>query len=273
MEKENSKNPYIKLYTAIILLLVYIAVVSLPFPIWTNEIVGKVIDITLKVGYIIFAYLTIYRYELCKIKYGPDKNWKLLLLIPLIALTFSNWIFVWIFKSPLNTSINAVSLSLSISTTVVTVFSEELLFREIIHETLRQYIKKDYLIILISAGIFASMHFLNIFSGLNPLNVLAQVGYTFVLGLVLGLLKEKKAGLVALVIFHLLFNLLNNDLFSVLYQGDWTVQFVVTNVIVGAVVVLYGVGMYFALYNNSLSSSMKNDEDDKISDTTEEENN
>lgn len=273
MEKENSKNPYIKLYTAIILLLVYIAVVSLPFPLWTNEIVGKVIDITLKVGYIIFAYLTIYRYELCKIKYGPDKNWKLLLLIPLIALTFSNWIFVWIFKSPLNTSINAASLSLTISATVITVFCEELLFREIVHETLRQYIKKDYLLILISAGIFASMHFLNIFSGLNPLNVLAQVGYTFVLGLVLGLLKEKKAGFVVLVIFHLLFNVLNNDLFSILYQGDWTVQFVVTNIVVGTIIVIYGVGMYFALYNKPLSSSLENDKYNQVSDTTKEENN
>ena len=271
MEKEKN-NFSVKLYTAIILLLVYIAIVSLPISLWVPDIVANIIDITLKVGFIIFAYISIARYKLCKIKYGPDRKWKLLLLIPLVALTFSNWVFVWIFHTPLNTSINVGTLALNIVVTLVTVFCEELIFREIIHETLREYIKRDYLIILISAGIFASMHFLNIFSVANPLYVLAQVGYTFVLGLVLGLLKEKKVGFVALVIFHLLFNVLNNDLFSMLYTGDWTVQFVVINIIVGTIVVLYGVGMYFALYNKPLAFSLQNDDDNQVSDTAEEKN-
>ena len=273
MEKEKTVSPKIKLYTAIILLLLYIAVTSLPFTLWINDVAGKIIDITLKIGFIVFAYFSIDRYQLCKIKYLPDKNWKLLLFIPLVVLTFSNWIFVWIFNSPLNNSINGGIFTLTLFATLVTVFCEELLFREIIHEALREYIKKDYLLILLSAGIFATAHFINFFGGMDILAVLAQVGYTFVLGLILGLLKEKKAGFVALVVFHLLFNVFNNDLFSLMYQGGWNFEFVFINVAIGLVVVIYGIGMYFLLNDQPLPFSPKNNKNDKVSNSSKEQNN
>lgn len=271
MEKESRTSPAIKVYTALILLLLYVAIISFPLAPFINGMAATIIGISLKIAYIVFAFFSIYRYDLCKFSLFPNKNWKLLLLIPLVILTFSNWIYVWIFHAPLNSSVDGASLSVNIFIiTLVTVFCEELLFREIIHECLRDYIKKDYLLILTSAGIFSIMHFINLFNGMDILSVLAQVGYTFILGLVLGLIKEKKAGFLALMSFHFLFNALNNDLFSALYKGEWNTQFVLTNVIVGTIVVLYGVGMYFLLKNNSSPLLLQDNQNDEVSNASEE---
>ena len=246
MEKGTTKGS-VKIYTWIILILLYIAIISFPFSRWIPSPGGYIVDICLKVAFLVVAFISINKYQLSKLKFLPDKNAKLLLLIPLAVLTFSNWIYVWIFKAPLASSVNGGSLTLSIFTTLLIVFCEELIFREITHDVLREYIKQDYFRILISASIFALLHFLNIFNGWDILTTLAQVGYTFVLGLVLGLIKEKGAGLIALISFHFLFNFLNNDLFSQLYKGTWNSTFVITNVIIGAVIVAYGVLMFFLL--------------------------
>ena len=256
MRKENVKRS-VKIYSWIILILLYIAIVSFPFSALIPSPGGYIVDICLKVAFLVVAFISINKYQLSKLKIFPDKNVKLLLLIPLLVLTFSNWIYVWIFKSPLAASVNGGTFTLSIFITLLTVFCEELIFREVTHDVLKGFIKQDYLRILISSLIFALLHFLNIFNGWDILTTLAQVGYTFVLGLVLGLIKEKGVGLIALISFHLLFNFLNNDLFSQLYKGTWGTNFIITNVIIGALVVSYGILMYFLLKVKSTSFDLE----------------
>ncbi len=158
--------------------------------------------------------------------------------------------------------------TLTVFANLITAFCEELLFREITHNCLKEFIKQDYLRILISSMIFALLHFVNFFGGMNILSVLAQVGYTFVLGLILGLIKEKGVGLIALVSFHFLFNVLNNDLFSFLYKGEWNTEFVVTNIIIGTIVVGYGVLMYFLLKVKPSTLAFVDDGQDQINDST-----
>lgn len=272
MEKGNTSR-LSKLYTLIILVLLYIAIISFPFTLLVADIYSKIIDMVLKIVFIIVAFISIKRYELNGVKALPDKNPFLFLLIPLFALTFSNWIYIWIFKPSLVTSFDGGLFTLTVFSTLITVFCEELLFREITHNCLKEFVKQDYLRILISSAIFALLHFVNVFGGVDITFVLAQVGYTFVLGLILGLIKEKGAGLIVLTSFHFLFNLLNNDLFSFLYNGDWNKEFIITNVIVGAIAVIYGVLMYFFLKVNSLPLNLKDNSEDEISDTSHKEEN
>ncbi len=92
----------VKLYTLIILILLYIAIVSFPFALWIDDIYCKIIDMSLKATFIVIAFISIKRYELENPQVLPNKSIKLLLLIPLVVLTFSNWIYVWIFKAPLH---------------------------------------------------------------------------------------------------------------------------------------------------------------------------
>ena len=246
MEKGTVKRS-VKLYTLIILVLLYIAVISFPFSLLVNDTVATILDMVLKAMFLVVAFISIKKYQLSELRFLPSKNAKLLLLIPLLVLTFSNWIYIWIFRSPLNSSIDGGALTLTLFSTLITVFCEELLFREVMHDCLKEFIKQDYLRILIAATIFALLHFLNLFYGVDFLMVLAQVGYAFILGLVLGLIKEKGAGIIAFVSFHFLFNAFNNDLFSILYKGEWNANFVIINVIIGACVVGYGILMYFLI--------------------------
>lgn len=269
MEKENGISKQTKLYTAIIIFLAYIAIISFPFGVFFGGLVGKITDLSLKIGFLVFTFITIYRYELCKIQILPKKNFLLLLFIPLVLLTCSNWIYIWIFKSPLNKDFDVGSFTFDLVITLVTVICEELLFREVIQERIKDYISKEYLVILMSAGIFASIHVVNIFNGTPPLIVLAQIGYTSVLGLILSFMREKGTGFIALCLFHFLFNSLNNNLFTALYNGDWNATFIVTNIIIGTIVVLYGVGLYFLLKNKSLSSNGKNNQNNKITKSTD----
>ena len=272
MEKRNVSKTA-KIYTLIILVLLYLAIISFPLILWIDEIYVKIIDMSLKIAFIGIVFFSIKRYELGSPKFLPDKNLKLSFLIPLVVITFSNWIYVWIFKFPINSSINGGMFTLTVFGTLITVFCEELLFREITHNCFKEIVKQDYLRTLISAAIFSLLHFLNFFSGTNILLVLAQVGYTFVLGLILGLIKEKGAGLIALVSFHFLFNVLNNDLFSVLYKGEWNTEFVVTNIIIGAVVVSYGVLLYFLLKVKPSSLALVDDSENQVNDASNKEEN
>ena len=258
-----------KLYTLVILILLYIAIVSFPFALWIDDVYCKIIDMSLKAVFIVIAFISIKKYELGNPQALPNKNLKLLLLIPLVVLTFSNWIYFWIFKAPLHSSIDGGMFTLTVFNTLVTAFCEELLFREITHNCLKETIKQDYLRILISSSIFAILHFVNFFGGMDILSVLAQVGYTFVLGLILGLIKEKGAGLIALVSFHFLFNVLNNDLFSFLYKGEWNTEFIMTNIIIGVVVVGCGVLMFFLLKVKPLSPALVDDGQDQVNNPTD----
>ena len=267
MESKEKKSA-VKLYTLIILLLLYVAVISFPLSLIPNEYGSKAVGITLKVIFLIVAFISIKKYGVSELRFLPVKEKKQFLLLPLLVMTFSNWIYVWIFKAPLKSSVDGGMLTFTIFVTLLTVFCEELLFREIMHDCLKDYIKQDYLRILISATLFSLLHFLNVFNGMDIYSVLAQVGYTFVLGLVLGLIKEKGAGLIALISFHFLFNVLNNDLFSVLYNGEWNTEFIVTNIIIGVVVIAYGVLMYFLLKVDPLLFNSKDNNENEVSNST-----
>ena len=80
---------------------------------------------------------------------------------------------------------------------------EEVLFRGILIGKLRENGQSPLAALLISAVIFGAVHLTNGISG-DMLNVLVQVGYAFVVGLVFGAVYLKTGDLFSVMLFHFL---------------------------------------------------------------------
>lgn len=88
--------------------------------------------------------------------------------------------------------------------------SEELLFRGIIFTSLLEHFKKNkwalFFSVLLSAVIFALFHFINLFDGAGILEVLQQVGYSFLIGAMLAVVLFMTDNLWLCVLLHALFD-------------------------------------------------------------------
>ena len=109
-----------------------------------------------------------------------------------------------------------------------TAVAEEIIFRYGLMEGLghTNLAKFD---ILISASIFGLAHSVGFFTGGAPMMVLAQIGYTSLFGLLLGV-AYKFGGIIPAVLLHFAFNFLQNDLFVALGGGEWNAMFFVFNI-------------------------------------------
>ena len=109
--------------------------------------------------------------------------------------------------------------------------AEEILFRYVLFDLLEGTMRPIFKI-LISAGAFALIHALNFLSGMNPFEVLAQIGYAFFLGLICGLVYHEE-GFYQATFIHFIFNFLQNSLYLALGGGIWDASFFVANLVCG----------------------------------------
>ena len=88
--------------------------------------------------------------------------------------------------------------------------SEELMFRGIIHDFIKQKLrgkKNGYLYaVLLSAAVFALWHFVNLIYGAGIVDTLLQVGYSFLIGAMLAVTYDKNRNIWLCVFIHALFD-------------------------------------------------------------------
>lgn len=161
-----------------------------------------------------------------------------LLFLPGIALSASNVIWLYAFGEP-NRDPTLQRLLCYAFYALSVALSEEIVFRYGLLGTFLECMKRQEFAILFSALIFGLSHLLSLDFVSSPGMAFAQAGYTFFLGLLWGAAYAKKAGIVFPIVFHFLFNFLNDGLFTALYAGEWDISFVVFNIAFGGVVLLY----------------------------------
>lgn len=259
-----SKETKNLLFTFLYLLALYLGIKMIPLERWINNVyISTPISLFL---FVLLIFLILYECKKANIKRIKNvSSIPLFTLIPFLLGPLSNFNYCFIFGLSPNISITP-TFAFTILNTIICVTIEELLFRFIFIEFLKNFIKdsknKDLWIILFSSLAFSLMHLINLF-GNSFYAVGLQVGYTFVLGIFLSFISLGYENIFLPITGHFLFNFLNTDLVNVFYQYDMTkMNYVIYSIVVIVVLVIYLVAMYI-LYrrktggeNNGKSTSI-----------------
>lgn len=235
------------LYSFLYLLALYLGIKLLPLEDWLPEIwIAKMIRIIL-----FFAVCCICVYEGKRVGFlyeRKENHHSYFLLAPFLIGCISNLLFCWFFNIPTTIKIDASSFVLELFITLFCVVVEEYLFRvffiSFLQHALANDNKQNPFIILFSSLSFALMHCINFF-GNSPLSVLVQIGYTFILGLILGYIALYFERPIIVCVGHFLFNFFNTNLFTTFYQIDMDVNYVLFSLLLGVILVAYGATIYF----------------------------
>lgn len=240
-----------------LLFFIYLAIASIP---WGNFLSSFYVIMGVKIGTgAIFLTAII---VLLAIRYPQQKRpipfINLLFFLPFFLIVFSNFASSYFISSPSN-YINIQSLLLNIVSTIIYAIIEEVLFRGFLLPLLLSRLS-DFKSLLISSAIFALVHLFNIFSGINVILVLIQVLYTFGIGLILGLMYVYGKTLVLPMLFHICFNVFENDLYEAFYpSATYTNLRVLVTVTVSLFALFYGVFIYFHFQKKEPSSIEESD--------------
>ena len=242
------------------LLLFYIATICFPYDLISNDpsvclILRSVTKLVLSIIVVVVVALDknmIFNFK--KLTLGS------LLFLPLLVASFSNIIFALITNAPTH-DFNGQNFAFSLMSDVAVAAIEETLFRAIllvlfivIFEN-KKY-KRTYAI-LCSSIAFALLHFLNLLS--SPIiPVLTQVGYTFVLGLILGGIYVLSENIIMSMIGHLVFNFFNTTLYVSLYQGNDTAAYYIYSSILAVIILAYFIVIYFLWMKKKFKQVEKN---------------
>jgi membrane protease YdiL (CAAX protease family) len=236
-----AKNDLTSLYSFLYLLCLYLALEFLPLNDWiANSLYASLV----KLGILaVILALSIYEIVHNRIKPSCFKNsLASFTLIPLILGCLSNFFYGLLFIKEQTISFNASLFTMDIFISIFSITIEELLFRFLLLTFLSLKIKesknKDLLVILFSSLAFCLMHVINFF-GNDPLSVLAQLGYTFVLGLILGVIAYYYETPFLTIIGHFLFNFLNQVFFSAFYSLTFSTQYLVYSIVFALIMILY----------------------------------
>lgn len=230
-------------YSIGLLICLFVLFTSIPFDLWiTNETVVYVLQMILKIGFLILAIFYIkkegYRYE-----WSGKLQWKHSILLPFLLLCFSNLVVCLIQSSPMKDIQDYHGIVMDFFFYLLVAVSEELVFRYVLFQELQTHQGK-LKAMLISSMIFGGLHLLNINSLASIPTCLVQSLYTFGLGMVLSLVYMDTKNLSVTILFHFLFNFMNDSLVSNLFDMEWDVAFYVINSIFAVVFLVYG-GMIY----------------------------
>lgn len=230
-----------KIYYWFILFCLFLVSIGIPYSKWLSINLANVLSASTKLVFIAISLLIIKKKKLAE-SYVMPKGYGYISCLPFFLICFTNLIFLAI-KGEVNPIGIDTLWSYGLSS-LASAIAEEILFRVTLISLIKEKTNKEWIIVLISSGVFALSHVVNFFVN-APLLVLAQIGYTFILGLFLSLSYLRGAGLLTVSLLHFLFNFLNMDLFVSLYQGDWDLLFYLINISIGALLVGYGALLLF----------------------------
>ena len=237
-----------KLVDIILFSLLFIFVVSFPVNMLGLSLTWQyVISIGLKLLLLAYNCYILWARRINIFKFANYRN--AIFFIPFLLACFSNLIAMKIEGVEYVVYYEPVLLSLVIVSTILTAINEEILFRFYIQGSLvySSTLKR----VLVSAAIFALFHLLTLVqvrSVYYLVRVLVQVVYTFGLGIILGLMYEYTYSLPLCMGFHFAFNFVNQVVITnmLLFKSgtEYTLSFYLTAVVIGAILVAYGVCIY-----------------------------
>ncbi len=252
ISEEVKKQP---IYYGLIILLLFIAMVSLPSTALLTKIFGEndyrflspfVFRPIFVAGFIIFAVkIGLGKYFITK----PTLK-SLIFVLPVLIIAINNFPFFSYFSNKLAINSNRFEIGYILATFMI-VFSEEIVFRLIILpltaiklKTSRFYQVK---VVAVSSAIFALTHIVNLFGGAGFVSVLLQVLYSFGLGAGLNLIMIKTGNIFIATGVHLIYNLGGSILtYGLVYGMMWTVgQIILTTIIA----VIFGLIIIFMIFN------------------------
>lgn len=164
----------------------------------------------------------------------------LLWLIPSLIAVFSNFIYALICKESIQQTFGLYSIPHAFFI-LFDVIVEEYVFRKYLLGNLNH--PKKIIRILISASIFALCHLTIFFSTFNPLD-LVVVAYAFGLGMVLGLIYCYTNSLISCIVYHFLFNFVNDFLFEHLFFVTNELWYYLINIFIALIVGIYLLFIY-----------------------------
>ena len=227
-----------RLYSLLYLICLVLLINSLPFSMFIDDkIILFLITLCIKIISIfyIIKYIKKENLNAIQIKSFRIKDLKLL---PLLLLCCSNFIVALAQKQSIKEHIDIFTIVTGLITTIGVGIVEELLFRsQVLEEFLKH--KNRWQSLVYSSLIFGSVHLLNISSLGSIPTILIQVCYTFFLGLILALIYLNSKNILLPIIFHILFNFINDILIIQLFPIKWDITFFLVNIGVGIVVIAY----------------------------------
>lgn len=237
------------LYSFLYLFALYLAIRLLPLRKWF----GSYTWAFLLVQFILLSVLvvlTVYESKRSLLKPVRNENHpNFLLLLPLLIGCSSNILYCLCFQIKAESTFTYLFF-LETLNTLAGVVVEELLFRYFFFAFLGELFQgkknEKLFVIFFSSLAFGLMHCINFF-GNNPLSVLMQIGYTFLLGILLGSLSYLYETPLIPILGHFFFNFLNTDVFNHLYSVDVNVSYVLFSIGIGLLVLGY-LGLLYYLY-------------------------
>lgn len=162
-----------------------------------------------------------------------------LILSPLLLMTVSNYFYLPTVEAHFIYDSNILYILL---TTLLIVLVEEIIFRGIL---ISNIVSSKEMKILISSLVFAICHISRFLSTFNPFD-LTSIAYAFVLGLITSTIYVYGGSLSFSFIFHLLFNVLNQNIYSLFYIKEMNyLSYFLINIGVGIIVLSYLFIIYF----------------------------
>lgn len=235
-----------RVYSIAILSLLFIVCSSFPFALFIKDATLLFcLQNGLRIIFLIFAYFYIKKETLHKPTFNKlDKS--SFLFLPFIICCFSN-LFVVLINQDKIIYINPFNLTYALISTVFVSACEEVVFRAVMLMEFSDH-QTPFKAILFTSLIFGACHLLNISSVSTILPCLLQAIYTSLIGFVLGFIYLKTKNIILPFIFHMLFNMLNNDLINNMFSITWNFWFYFINIAVGVILVIY----WFILFKSDL---------------------
>jgi len=234
MEDKTVKN---LLYDIGFLICIFLVFISFPFSKFINNVVLlNVINSFLRFGFVVFLYFYLKKNK----KFSIKNNYSIrdFALLPFIIVCFSNIIFV-IINNVYTINFNIYEVLSYLLYYLSVALSEEFLFRNVVFNYLKPYFPK-FKLIIISSLIFSLTHLLNFFSTFNIVSTLLQCGYTLFIGYFLAVIYTySNYNIIYCVIFHLLYDFVDDTIFLSIYSGGWNTLFYIVNITIGLIFFIY----------------------------------
>ncbi|MFA7032343.1 MAG: CPBP family intramembrane glutamic endopeptidase [Bacilli bacterium] len=191
----------------------------------------------MNVAFLIFLYFFVKKRS-CLVTYPHGWRKKSLwLLLPLILVSASNFIYLFFVPSDVTSSLNW-TFPLYVVLTVFTALKEEAIFRLLLIPNLDKVHHRFWRIIL-SSAIFGIAHLSNFLITFDA-TYLIQIVYTFGFGIILGFIYEYGRSYLMCVIFHFVFNTINGTIFETITPITTNFSlYIVINIVVSLVAALY----------------------------------
>lgn len=210
----------LKIILLFIIGLILIVVISyIDFFSFSNQVANEMISNSIPrlLGGVVFLVLmSIIGYKKV-FKFNSPVLKSLLIIIPGLIISLNNFPIIAYFDSRADITEPVYTIYIFLIECISTGFFEEIVFRVIVLILLLQRVpntkKGMYLAIFTSSAIFGLSHLINLFGGIGYSDVLLQVGYSFLMGLMWAVVFLKTKNIWMSVLLHSTYNFFGLVLF------------------------------------------------------------